>query len=298
MRGVYLASAFIGAAMFSVGLAAARGTLMGDTGAIASSSGGSGGLAIGDAIAGGTAGRLLYEGAGPVLDDDAAYRVLEGTAGSSGSAQNWRAIQVKNEADPSAYPYSYAYAQAANSAGNVSQLFVRGTSWPGTWSGGDGTGYNYAGAPRLFFYSPNDSEAVIQTQTGNSNTLHFVFGGGEQERMRIGPGASVSVFGAFKAGSGGLPRYTEIDQNGYLVQVSGVGTAFHKGQCTLNGGVPAQCTTSIPYVPFGTTPVCTCTLVGTTAASAKKGCAVDVGGSTVTVTSDNGSTEAVNVGCW
>ncbi len=66
-----------------------------------------------------------------------------------------------------------------------------------------------------------------------------------------------------------------------------------RGTCTLNGATPAICTAT---VTAGS--ICTCSIVGATAAIAAKGCAVGISGTTLTITSAAAAGENVNYHCF
>lgn len=68
--------------------------------------------------------------------------------------------------------------------------------------------------------------------------------------------------------------------------------AISSGVCTLDGGSPSQCDAT---VTAGS--VCTCSIVGATAAKAAGGCAVGVTSTTLTATSANSLGDVVNYNC-
>lgn len=70
------------------------------------------------------------------------------------------------------------------------------------------------------------------------------------------------------------------------------GDASMRGSCTLDGASPSVCTATVTAAA-----ICTCSPVGGTAAIAAAGCAVGLSGTTLTVTSANGATNAVNYHC-
>lgn len=78
------------------------------------------------------------------------------------------------------------------------------------------------------------------------------------------------------------------DQNA----VSGGGATVLTGACLLNGSNPSQCTATVAAKSR-----CVCSPVGTTSGIAAGGCAVSLSGTTLTLTSANGHTNAVTWHC-
>lgn len=83
---------------------------------------------------------------------------------------------------------------------------------------------------------------------------------------------------ALKAGSGGIT----------------VTSAVNKGTCTLGGESPAVCPAQTTIAGL----TCVCSPVGTSAAIAAAGCAASLSSTTLTLTSANGLTNAVNWMCF
>ena len=294
------AAAVVGGTLAGASIAVARGTLFSDTGALASSSSGGsgGGLAIGAPITGGTATRILFEGPGGVLADDARL-VQNFTAGADGYAQ----MSLSHEANGCSLTGYVAFQGPSNYA----YLYDMGDTCNATWGGGDGDQLWRSTAVLNGWTSPsggNSGRMMLLNATGGP--LHVVqqnrLNGTTAEVARFGDGGRTTVWQGFRAGSQGANRWTEIDGNGYPVQVAGLGVAFTRGRCTLDGANPSTCSVSIGQIPYGVVPACVCTNEGTTKAKAQQGCAVDpvnLGGSgSVTITSDNGATNAVAVVCW
>lgn len=293
------AAAVVGATLAGASIAVARGTLFSDTGALASSSssGGGGGLAIGAPITGGTATRVLHEGAGGTLADSATFYVADNTQlrqlWVEGAGSIATQIRARNT---STLQWASTGAYALNDANAYAGLQVMSSTTPGDWNG-----ILWHDQPMLTLASPNATDATVRVNTGGG--LHFLFGnpsGGpniDRESFRMARGEHRSLVD-FYAGSEGQGRWFHVDGNGYLVEVDGVATSFRKGRCTLDGSSPSQCAVTLPNVPSGSSPVCTCTNEGTTENAAKKGCAVNVSGTTVTVTAENGATTSVAVLCW
>jgi len=65
------------------------------------------------------------------------------------------------------------------------------------------------------------------------------------------------------------------------------------GSCTLNGASPSVCTATVTAATD-----CVCASVGATAVIAAQGCAVGLAATTLTITSANGATNAVNYHCF
>jgi hypothetical protein len=100
-------------------------------------------------------------------------------------------------------------------------------------------------------------------------------------------GNNTSPVSLFNVGSS---SQFQVDSSGVIVKERG---ATPTGTCTLNGGSPSTCTST---VAAGS--ICTCSPVGTTAGIAAGGCAVSLSSTTLTVTSHNGHTNAVNWHCF
>lgn len=242
------------------------------------SGGGSGGMSIGGTVTGGTATRLLYEGAGPVLADNDAF-----TVNDSSSLR-----QVLLTADPAA-SVSQAQFRVINNAASTSTVtsdfvalnynsdYIVGRMY-GATSGTDEFGLSLARQGRWQCSTNSDCVVVAQggsLQLGNAN--------------RAG---TTGTLGITINGSGvQLPSYN-------LEQIGGTATHFTKGHCTLNGASPSSCTGTVAGSTMGGTIECTCSINGTTAAAATAGCAVNRSGTTLTVTSSNGHTEVVTYICW
>ena len=83
-----------------------------------------------------------------------------------------------------------------------------------------------------------------------------------------------------------------FSSTGRTLLTGGVSSATNATTCTLNGASPSTCTATV-----SASAVCTAIPVGTTAAAGAVDPAVNLSGTTLTVTAANGATNAVNIWC-
>ena len=230
---------------------------------------------IGDAITGGTAGRVLFEGTGPVIDDDPAFTTYLTT----------NLVMLKTNAPASVSP-SQAQMRVTNDnsttgtatsdfvAINYRSDYIAGRMY-GQTSGTDELGLAQAHQGR--WQCSTDSDCVVTAQGGSLQLAHG---------NRAGTSGTIGI--TINGNGVQLPA-----QN--IESIAGTPTHFTKGTCTLNGGSPAQCSASVSASSLGGSIVCVCSLVST---SHKGACAVNLAGGTLTLTSDNGLTDVANYLCW
>lgn len=278
MRRVHVVAASFAVGMCCFGLgreAAARGPLIDQGVPPSSGGGGGGGLAIGDAITGGTATRLLYEGAGPVLADNAAFTVNDNSS--------LRQLVVRGDAAPNTSNAQIRIENPNTSNGSVTSDFVSVNyrsdyllaRMYGATSGTDELGLFLGHQGR--FQCSTDSDCVVVAQGGSLRLANA---------NRIGTSGTIGI--TINGQGVQLPAYN-------IEQIAGTPTHFNKGSCALNGGSPSQCSASVTGSTLGGSLACVCSIVGT---SHKASCQVSVAGGTLTVTSDNGFTDTVNYLCW
>ena len=291
------AAAAVALGILATGIAWARGTLIDPTSTLSgSTSSGGASLAIGSPITGGTATRVLFEGPGGTLADSPTFSTTDNSQLRQfivgGAASQVVQARVTNTSSDS---WAQSSVVALNNAGSFAGFWVNSSNTTGDWNG-----VSYANLPMVYLYAPTAGDAVVLTRTGGALRFWFDSGSGpssQRESLRVSRN-NAYVLGDLYAGSEGLDRWLHVDGNGYLVAVDGKATSFHKGGCVLNGGSPSSCSMSIENVPYGSTPRCTCSVQGVTAAAAAAGCATQVLGSTVQATSADGATYSVAVVCW
>lgn len=273
MRARVLAAAAIaGAVLSGAGLVLARGPLI-DQGVPPAAGGG--GLAIGDAVNGGTAGRVLFEGAGPVLDDDPAFDtyltanlvMLRANAPTSVSPAQAQMRVVNSNS-------TTGTATADFVAINYRSDYIAGRMY-GQTSGNDELGLAQAHQGR--WQCSTDSDCVVIAQGGSLQLAHG---------NRTGTSGTIGI--TIDGQGVKLPSQS-------IEQVGGVATHLNKGTCALNGANPSQCSVAVTGSTLGGTLACVCSIVGTTH---KASCQVSVANGTLTLTSDNGLTDNVSYLCW
>ena len=256
-RGLYLAAAFVGAAMFSVGYASARGTLIGDTGAIASTSSSGGG-----GCPGGSGGEVVLSGASAcaassdlVVDGVVTSRLPLEVVRSSDASIYAQVIATASTRSAQVGPYNSE--SAAN--GLLSARGSNASSRSGSFLGialDDDVDLKVSGTTAGFLLGTTDSAPLVM-------------GTADAERLRITPAGDVQLTGAISKVRGAAPA----------------------GSCALDGASPSRCSSS---VADGS--VCVCA-VQDSIAGAKDGCSVSRSGTTLTITSSNGASWTVNWIC-
>ena len=237
--------------------------------------GGGGGISIGDTIGGGTATRLLFEGAGATLDDSPAFTVADGAS--------LRQLFINADANPSVSQAQFRVANPNTSTGTVSSDLVLmnyrsdylAVRQYGATSGNDEYGLPLGHQAR--FQCATESDCIVAA-TGGSLRL----GNGNRAGTAGTIGITINNSGVQ------LPSYS-------LEQIGGTPTHLNKGACGLNGASPSQCSVSVTGSTMGGSLACVCSLVGT---GHKASCQVSVTNNTLTLTSDNGLTDTVSYLCW
>ena len=161
-----------------------------------------------------------------------------------------------------------------------------------------GTALSYS---TLYATNVEAAYAIVQTSHGN-DTDSFGLPTNNQAFVGCNTGADC-VFANYGAGALRFAYYRtliatmndNVQFHRQIARVNNVPTAFTKGHCTLNGSNPSQCSVGINSSPYGGDIECVCSIKS---ATHKGACAVNLSGTTLTATTDNGITDDVSFICW